>query len=270
MVKYLFLLILVASTTMYLFLHKKTRMNLKFVFIDNLIVVVLSFLVSFILYSFVLNGLSAPLSFIISLIIGGIVVIGIGYGLTMIRFWRTPKRVVKAKENEIVSPADGNVLYIKKIEAGETPISIKNGKLNEISELTKTNVLESPCWLLGINMTPWDVHKNCAPITGKITLNKHTSGAFLSLKKFDALTQNERNTYVIENEKLKIGIVQIASKGVRRIDSYVKENSMVKKGDWLGMIRFGSQVDIILPYECKIHLRIGQQTYAAKTIIASL
>ena len=57
---------------------------------------------------------------------------------------------------------------------------------------------------------------------------------------------------------------------VRRIDSYVMEGDMVKRGDWLGMIRFGSQVDIILPKECSINVIIGQQIYAGKTIFASL
>lgn len=192
------------------------------------------------------------------------------YSLTMIRFWHTPKRVVTAGPNEIISPADGNVLYIKQIESGETPISVKNGKLNHLEELTKTNLLTSPCWLIGINMTPWDVHKNCAPINGKVILNKHTKGAFLSLKLFDALTMNERNTYVIENEQLTVGVVQIASKGVRRIDSYVKEGEFVKRGEWLGMIRFGSQVDIIIPYNSQVSIKVGQQIYAAKTVIASI
>ena len=92
----------------------------------------------------------------------------------------------------------------------------------------------------------------------------------MSLKKFDALTLNERNTYVIENEHLKLGVIQIASKGVRRIDSYVKEGDNVEKGSWLGMIRFGSQVDLVLPINVKIQITLGQQVYAVKTIVASL
>ena len=188
----------------------------------------------------------------------------------MLRFWHKPKRKIIALSNEIVSPADGNVLYIKRIEANDPPSSIKNGRLNKLSELTKTTLLKTPCWLIGINMTPWDVHKNCAPISGRIILNNHIKGSFLSLKKFDSETMNERNTYVIEKDNLRIGIVQIASRGVRRIDTYIAEGAMVNKGDWLGMIRFGSQVDVILPYNADIKITPGQQIYAAKTIIASL
>ena len=167
----------------------------------------------------------------------------------------------------MVSPADGNVIYIKHVK-GEVPISIKNGVVARLDELTKTPLLKTPCWLVGINMTPWDVHKNCAPIDGKIILNQHTKGDFLSLKKIEALTRNERNTYVIENDELMVGVVQTASKGVRRIDSYVKQGEMVNQGDWLGMIRFGSQVDLIIPDNYEVLVELGQQIYAKSTIIA--
>ena len=119
-------------------------------------------------------------------------------------------------------------------------------------------------------MTPFDVHKNCAPIDGQVILNQHFSGKFLSLKDDSALSENERNTYVISNGKIKIGIVQIASRLVRRIDSYVTQGAQVKKGEWLGMIRFGSQVDVIIPIEYKINVSIKEQTYAGETIIARL
>lgn len=255
---------------MYYYLHTKTRMNLRFLYIDNLIVAGISFAISFLLYSYLFSTITELWRFFFALASGGIFVVALGYALTMIRFWHTPKRKISAGENEIISPADGNVLYIKRIEAGDTPIAIKDGKMNVLQELTKTDLVNRPCWLIGINMTPWDVHKNCAPIDGSIRLNQHTKGEFLSLKLFDALSQNERNTYVIENERLKVGIVQIASKGVRRIDSYVKEGDIVQKGDWLGMIRFGSQVDLILPYTSKVTVTVGQQVYAAKTIIAEI
>ena len=266
----LFFVILLISTAMYLYLSWKTRMNKKFLYIDNLIVIIVSFLLSLIAFSYLFSSIPKIERFFLSLFFGGLVVITFGYLLTMLRFWRTPKRKITAKANEIVSPADGNVIYIKRIDANEIPISIKNGQLNELRELTKTSLLQTPCWLIGINMTPWDVHKNCSPIKGKIILNEHTKGVFLSLKKFDAITLNERNTYVIENECLRLGVIQIASKGVRRIDSYVKEGDNVEKGSWLGMIRFGSQVDLVLPINVKIQITLGQQVYAVKTIIASL
>jgi phosphatidylserine decarboxylase len=195
---------------------------------------------------------------------------GLAFAYTMIRFWRTPVRKVTAKENEIISPADGNIIYIKKIEAGDVPVSVKNGKSFRLNELTKTDLLNTPCWLIGINMTPFDVHKNCSPIDGNIALTAHFEGKFLSLKEADALVENERNTYVIENNRLKIGVVQIASRLVKRIDVYVKQGQTVKRGDWIGMIRFGSQVDVILPIAYEPCISLGQQVYAATSVIASV
>ena len=257
----------IISTLYYYFLHLKTRMNIRFLYIDNIIVSICSGLISYFVFDFLTLGLLSVLRILYSLTVMGGLILSLSLGITMFRFWRTPKRMIRAKKNEIVSPADGNVIYIKHIDKNETPISIKNGTLNSIYEITKTNLLEKPCWLIGINMTPWDVHKNCTPIDGKVILNVHTKGKFLSLKSFNSTIENERNTYVIENGEMKVGIVQIASKRVRRIDSYVKEGEEVKRGDWLGMIRFGSQVDIIIPNDCKLKIELGQQIFVGKTII---
>jgi phosphatidylserine decarboxylase len=250
----------IISSLLYLYLQKKTRISKKYLYIDNLIVA----FVSFLLIYFLLNKT------IFIIIFAPILVVGLSFCLTMIRFWRTPNRRVSASENQIISPADGNVIYIKRIEKGEIPISIKESSFTELSELVKTDLLNTPCWLIGINMTPFDVHKNCSPINGQITLNKHYKGRFLSLKDPMSLSENERNTYVIKNDKIQVGVVQIASKKVRRIDSYVSEGHEVFKGQWIGMIRFGSQVDVILPIECKVNVNLKQQVYARKTIIAEL
>lgn len=84
------------------------------------------------------------------------------------------------------------------------------------------------------------------------------------------MTENERHTYVIKNEMCQVGVIQIASKRVKRIDSYVNQGDLVKQGEWLGMIRFGSQVDVFLPIEARIKVDLKQQTYAAKTILAEI
>lgn len=253
------------SSSLYFYLHKKTRISLRYMYKDNVSVIVFGSLLSLGIEWIIPDKL-----FFVSYFFDPAFVIGLAFGVTMIRFWRTPKRKIIATPNEIVSPADGNVIYINQIEAGEVPISIKGKSLSKLEELVKTDLLNKPCWLVGINMTPFDVHKNCAPIDGEIILNRHFKGKFLSLKDKNALVENERNTYVIQGNNIKLGFVQIASKMVRRIDSYLKEGDTVKRGDWLGMIRFGSQVDVILPYNCNIKIKIGQQIYAGTTIIASL
>jgi phosphatidylserine decarboxylase len=255
--------IVIISTLWYLYLHKKTRISLKFLYIDNVAVIVPSLILS--IY---LEGIN-QIHIILLIIINFILIFGLSFTFTMIRFWRTPKRKIIAKDGEIVSPADGNVLYIKKIEKGEVPISIKKGLEASIEEIAQTDLLNQGSWLVGINMTPFDVHKNCAPIDGEVILNKHINGEFLSLKEPKALIRNERNTLVLKTDDNEFfGIIQTSSKLVKRIDSYIKVGQKIKQGDWFGMIRFGSQVDVIIPGNYTVSLEIGQQTYAGKTIIA--
>ncbi len=262
--KILFILSALFSTTLYLYLHKKTHIDLKFLYKDNIIVILVSTISAFLisynidLWFPFLGYIAVPL-----------LVIGFAFTFTLIRFFRTPVRQVTCLENEIVSPADGNIIYIKKIEKGEVPLSVKKGVIASLIEFTQTNLLKTPCWIIGINMTPFDVHKNCSPIDGIIVFNTHINGEFLSLKDPIAVSRNERNSVIIKNDHIQIGVVQTASKLVRRIDSYIKVGEPIKKGEWFGMIRFGSQVDIILPVYCQIHVNIGQQIYAAKTTIAS-
>ncbi len=255
---------LLVSTLLYSYLHKKTRIRLKYLFVDNIGVILIAFIIS----SWIFHNLSQNYNWL-AFLVNPALVIGTALAFTMIRFWRTPRRKIVAKDEEIVSPADGNVIYITQIERQEVPLSIKGARFSKLEELTKTDLLDKPCWLIGINMTPFDVHKNCAPINGTVILNQHFSGKFLSLKEKDALTENERNTYVIADDRCKIGVVQIASRLVRRIDSYVEVGQEVKKGDWLGMIRFGSQVDVILPQNYEIKVKLMDQIYAGTTILAT-
>jgi len=251
---------LIISSCWYYYLHHKTKISKKYLFIDNIIVALLSGLIDIFIFrqSFILVYIFIPF-----------LVLGFSFALTMIRFWRTPKRKPSGNINDIISSADGNVIYCKKVLEGHIPVSIKNGLEASLTELTGTDILKSSFWIIGINMTPFDVHKNCAPITGEIILNKHINGEFLSLKHPEASIRNERNTLVIKNSDNEFfGIIQTASKRVRRIDSYVKEGQIINKGDWFGMIRFGSQVDMIIPEKFKPIVEIGQQIYAAKTIVA--
>lgn len=248
------------SSIMYIYLKHKTNMYIRLLFIDNVIVSILSFI-----FVYLLLGIGY-LSYIILLILIPL----LAFLIMQLRFWRTPRRRMNAMDNQIVSPADGNIIYINKINDNDEFVSIKNGKISELSEITQTEIIKKPCWQIGINMTPFDVHKNCSPIDGKIILSKHINGKFHSLKQFLSMVENERHTYVIDNDQYKVGVVQIASKRVRRIDSYVNEQDSVQKGNWIGMIRFGSQVDVFLPIHSTIKCKLKQQVYAIKTIIAEI
>ena len=256
------LLTALCSTALYLYLHKKTKISLRCLYQDNLIVILISFIIlQFAVLKAVPDKVVCLAYVLLSVPFFALLVFAI-------KFYRSPNRKVNGDEDGIISPADGNVIYIKRIEQGEEPISVKNGRQATLFEFANTEVLDRPCWLIGINMTPLDVHKNCAPVEGKIVLNKHFDGEFLSLKHEEALRRNERNTIVIDNPRGKVGVVQTASRLVRRIVTYKKENDTVSKGEWYGMIKFGSQVDLIIPASCKVMAAIGQQVYARKTLIA--
>ena len=251
---------LLGSSLFYYWLHIKSHMNTKLMLKDNVLVGLAVFLLSGLTTGFQWYGL-----IIIPFLIPVLAMINV-----QIRFWRSPKRKVTANAKQIVSPADGNVIYINRLNDDSKLISIKNGTISELSEITQSDLIKTPCWQIGINMTPFDVHKNCSPITGEVIFSKHIAGKFHSLKDVLSMTENERHSYVIENELCRVAVVQIASKRVRRIDSYVETGSQVPQGAWIGMIRFGSQVDVFLPITAKINVKLKDQIYAAKSIIAEI
>ena len=124
---------------------------------------------------------------------------------------------------------------------------------------------------LAFAMNFLDVHVNRSPMSGKITLAKHIQGLFLSLKKQEALLQNERALTVIDNGSFKVGIVQIASRLVRQIVAYLQEGQLVSCGERIGMIRFGSQVDVVLPNLPSLVVNVvpGMKVKAGLSVLAS-
>jgi len=187
------------------------------------------------------------------------------------RFYGDPERIPPEDENAIISPADGKVIYVKKIVKGKIPFSEKKGSKFSLKDLIQTDMIQNGGYLIGIGMNILDVHVNRAPISGKITLLKHIKGAFLSLKIKEAVIQNERVLIVIENEVIKLGTVQIASRLVRRIVPFIREDQEIKRGERIGMIRFGSQVDVIIPHHSTLQIKVipGEKVKAGTSIIAT-
>jgi phosphatidylserine decarboxylase len=207
------------------------------------------------------------------IIVAEILLIGaISSSLLLWRFYRDPERVPPEDENVILSPADGEIIYVKRIEKGEIPFSEKKGRTFSLNDFIQADVLPEGGHLIGIAMNYLDVHVNRAPISGRISLLKHIKGSFLSLKKKEAVIQNERNLLVIDNEHFKLGIVQIASRLVRKIVPYVREGQEVQGGTRIGAIRFGSQVDLILSDLPSIHINVvpGEKVKAGLSIIATV
>jgi len=206
--------------------------------------------------------------FLVGLEFGAILIVT--FLVIIYRFYRDPVRIPPKRDNIILSPADGTIKYVKRIENGEVPFSNKGKNRFPLQELTKTNLMANGAWLIGITMTYIDVHINRSPIKGTVTLLKHIGGKFVSLKRNDATILNERATMVLDNELFKVGVVLIASRLVRRIVSYVKEGQLLEIGEKIGKITFGSQTDIILPAlpGLKIDVKQGKQVFAGISVIA--
>ncbi|OGF68260.1 MAG: hypothetical protein A2Y62_02740 [Candidatus Fischerbacteria bacterium RBG_13_37_8] len=255
---------IVISTLLFALLVKKAKIKKNTMYHENIFIIIISFCIQFIL----IMAFHIPL-FINIFIINPIVVSFSLACLTVFYFYRDPHRTHNAALDDILSPADGFILYIKEIENNEIPISVKGKAIFKLKELMKTDIVAESCWLVGIVMTLFDVHVNRSPCSGKIICNEYFKGKFLSLKKAESELENERHTIVIENDLGKIAIIRIASKRVRGIRTYVTSGQNIETGQKIGKIVFGSQTDIVIPFHCEIKVEIGKWVQAGKTIIAT-
>ncbi len=186
------------------------------------------------------------------------------------RFYRDPERTPGETENVILSPADGTVVYVNDVENPSCLVSTKGKSKFPLEEIASTDILGNAACLLGIDMNVLNVHVNRAPIGGKVILCKRTKGAFISLRRQESEVMNERVTTVIDNQKFKIGVIQISSRLVRKILSYIGEGDNTEIGQRLGAIVFGSQVDVVFPplKELGIEVKPGDEVKAGITVLA--
>jgi phosphatidylserine decarboxylase len=168
-------------------------------------------------------------------------------------FFRDPERVTPIREGIVVSPADGRV---SRITNAVPPPELKLG--------------ERAVPRVSIFMSVFDCHVNRSPVTGKIERIVYHEGAFLSADLDKASENNERNSLVISVDKSRIGVVQIAGLVARRIVCFVREGTSVGAGERIGMIRFGSRLDVYLPEGVRPLVAEGQTAIAGETIIADL
>jgi phosphatidylserine decarboxylase len=186
------------------------------------------------------------------------------------RFYRDPERLPPDGAGLIVSPAEGEVIYVQEAPGGMLPVSSKHGRAYPLEELTRTPLRCQDAIVIGIAMSFLDVHVNRAPIGGKVVFQRHFKGGFGSLKKPGMVLENERATTLIEQGELQVAVVQIASRLVRQISSFVTEGERVSLGQRIGVIRFGSQVDLVLPMHPGLHVSVrpGEHVRAGQSIIA--
>jgi phosphatidylserine decarboxylase len=171
-------------------------------------------------------------------------------------FFRDPVRVTPQGEGLIVSPADGLVTMIERV-----PLP---------PELRGAHALgEAPMVRVSVFMSVFDVHVNRTPITGTIRHVIYISGKFLNADLDKASDENERQHFVVEDKTgLRVGFTQIAGLVARRIVAFTKAGDMVVAGQRIGLIRFGSRVDVFIPegYGCEVAL--GQRAIAGETVLA--
>ena len=187
------------------------------------------------------------------------------------RFYRDPERTPPPGDDLVVSPADGVVVYVRESAGGELPVADKRGRRYVLDELVRSPLRTGDAIVVGIALSFLDVHVNRSPIAGAVTGQRRHPGRFASLKDPSAVFENERATTVVERAGLQVAVVLIASRLVRRIVSYVREGEAVASGQRIGVIRFGSQVDVVLPRErVRVLVAPGERVRAAETILAEV
>jgi phosphatidylserine decarboxylase len=168
-------------------------------------------------------------------------------------FFRDPPRVTPLREGLVVSPADGRV---SRVVNAVPPIELGLG--------------EAPLPRVSIFMSVFDCHVNRIPVSGRVAAIVYKAGKFLNADLDKASEDNERNMFRIETVGAQIGVVQIAGLVARRIVCFVREGETLRAGERIGLIRFGSRLDVYLPPGATLLAAEGQTAIAGETIIAEL
>lgn len=168
-------------------------------------------------------------------------------GLFVFSFFRNPEREIPGDAGLIVSPADGRVVVVKDEE--------NNGRAGK---------------RVSIFLAIWNVHVNRAPAAGKITRLEYKPGKFLAAWDENASFQNEQNVFTQATEHGEIVYKQIAGWVARRVVSWKKEGETVARGERIGLVRFGSRVDIWLPGKPEIRVRVGENVKGGSNVLARM
>lgn len=171
--------------------------------------------------------------------------------LALVSFFREPKREVKVDDNLVLSPADGKIVVIEPVMENE--------------------YIKGECLQVSVFMSPANVHINWFPVNGIVKFTKHHSGRFQGAFLPKASTENERTTIVVETkDKKQILFRQVAGALARRIVCSTKAGDVAKQDKQMGFIKFGSRVDLYLPLETKIKVKLGDTVTGSQTIIGEL
>ena len=169
----------------------------------------------------------------------------------ILQFFRNPKRDTTLNDKQVIAPVDGKVVVIEEVFEKE----YFNEKRLQVS----------------VFMSPINVHVTRYPISGKILFSRYHPGKYLVAWHPKASEENERTTIVVENKTYgKVLYRQIAGALAKRIVNYATEENMAIQGEDAGFIKFGSRVDLFLPLETNIKVKLNQKVHGGETIIAEM
>jgi phosphatidylserine decarboxylase len=167
-------------------------------------------------------------------------------------FFRDPIRHLpdNITDNDIISPGDGKVMMIEETEEGE--------------------FFKSKVKMIGIFLSPLNVHVNRIPVSGKVTFYQYIKGEFIAAFDHKSSEKNERTVIGIEGKRFKVLFKQITGFVARRIVCNLRAGDNVAIGEKFGMIKFGSRVDVLMPLDAEIKVSVNQKVVGGETILATV
>jgi phosphatidylserine decarboxylase len=179
------------------------------------------------------------------------ILVSVIFYLLILQFFRNPIFEIKPNTKHVLAPADGKVVVIEEAE--------------------ETEYFKSRKKQISIFMSPVNVHVNRSPVSGVISFFKYHPGKYLVAWHPKSSTENERTTVAVRmQDGAEVVFRQIAGAVARRIKWYIKEGQAIEQGQEFGFIKFGSRVDIFLPLDAEITVKVGDITRGGRTIIAEL
>ena len=185
-----------------------------------------------------------------TLVMGLTLLITISFWLFILSFFRIPSRVHTIQEGAVVAPADGEVVVIEEVQADE----YFSDRRIQVS----------------IFMSPLNVHVNRNPVSGEVVYSQYHPGKYLVAWHPKSSTENERHSVVYKTQGKEILVKQIAGALAKRIVNYLKPGQQVKQTEEMGFIKFGSRVDLLLPLDAKILVKLGDKPQGGITVLATL
>ena len=165
--------------------------------------------------------------------------------LFVFSFFRDPERVIPSEPGAVVSPGDGRVVVVTDEESAGRP-----GKR------------------ISIFLAVWNVHVNRSPAAGTITKLEYRPGKFLAAMRERASVENEQNVFTLSTDAGELVFKQIAGWIARRVVSWKKQGDKVARGERIGLVRFGSRVDVWVPKEAEILVRLGENVKGGASVLA--